>query len=1722
MPVNVAYLNAISGYTEVGWYEVNGVDNQICTSGMSLHQANEMKDRLHPNLQAQVTPSRSEPGRYRVRVAYDELVKMSANNETFYEVDQALVMRTRLAQDKHGSAPVQFDNKIWEQVGADVNFVDRPTSYVVSLGSSDKRERLFLDTNSPAVTDLKNRIEAQCHGKTVREILEIVNKEVDNLSTRHQDVRGQSRDTIERNLDKRLEEYLEKRSKGLIPGKPANKDVPMDELMENGILVCRHKGLLAASIMGGLIDKKILPEGAARQYRSDIQDRTGKTIGAHTWSVYRDAATGELWVNDPRWAQIKKVDPRYPQDIGYGIPAVKQMIKRLDDIDKPILQAWHRQNAKPLQAEPNILQPINPNVQPVKLTPKVQPIKPMQPIKPNIQQPEYKVQPANANIVEVALETLQNWYSTKQPKVQEAYKAEYARVFIELSQLKSLHLSKDAEKMQVAEILGSNYSFDAVIRLMESNGFNFQDVREKQQQMREELLGDKGLCASAIIALDSWYMMQEMRSQAIDRANVKKLREELLTIRSLKLDPEFEKKSVLQSLDRTVDYIKFNVLQKLENHPALAYDPRVSVIQTLMEQTECKWLSEVAQPSVVVSDILSQESAKKLAERCDPALNATVRESKSRPGTFRVVIDAKVADALIKEKGVVVNPLPPEVLQPLIPQGVVPQKQPRLIISEAEWQAAEAFFKNPEKQLKGKFSKKDPSRGIYNKAFEKGSNLKAASKHSFIFINGKIYAVANGEYRVGSGTFGNVKVIQDRKGNSDVVKIENYTTKEKEILDKAGMNREREIGERVGMVKGDLVRELEGLKHFKTEYTNHKLYTVLENRGKEELFDVIHDNEDVRKPLQGLQVAIDCVEQIQALHDLRIVHCDIKPENFMATKEGERYVISAIDFGFSKYVPEGQSYIITSNGEGTPGYYAPEIANQHMYSFASDVYALGKFFNYLGANSTITDGMTAHNPNARLTLAAVKAQLISQLRTTPNLNQSAKDAIAKYDQEISQTKEMLSNFSLFPANQWEHRISTSTSFVSPPMELEEAYLLINRFPLSNNACSVEMADYPPNTFKVVVQEDKIRESQIQRQKIDQFIALKDALMGKLSDPEVKVQFNVRDEKAAKGMHLNIRAPINSIGRLFAMQNALNDMNIPCKLVQNDQEFTLILQDTAIGKISNTDQAAIALCSAEIDSDRADPFISQFTQMQSAVAELNTILDPNKVHASAFSQGKNKGMHVILNFDDFSGWVSMTQKMKDLSLHPKEEAYKLPYKLTLNIADLQKIASDPSIMARLRPLPPIPEGIPLPPIGLELPPIPSDPLPVPYEVKMRLLEVAIQSATDAAGLIKNLENYPYDIFASNGEPVDKNIMLEKMRKLSTQPDLIKAIVDNKDNPYLFAGTHITGQQGLRAKFVELVRNDHLNLKPVQKNQDINKPAPMVFQSPNRFEGKEFNEAKEIYKNELQNRGMFDLPLPLGKQPLPQKFDQDKQKKVTMIVEELFYQLVPGKKFPLISDLGDAFILHFDNKNQDPQAFNNALNLLGVPEFAHSKHGYDLTFDKKLVDKVFENIVHHKLQVGEIHSEHEFIKKSDLNGILNTSVDKLKDEYKDQHTKDANTKVGRWMVRNAKKAGGAAFGKDKDRMAQIEFLAQALNYIDKHHGNAAEKATLANYTLDLVLKQIDLKSNTFDSRLKRMCEEKQNYLKDKFPDAMTRPSDIEVIKIEGMATKVLYDKPTKKNR
>lgn len=239
--------------------------------------------------------------------------------------------RTILANQYHNFVKkLSHKGMDWEVISSDVDLTQSlQNQNWVSIGSSNFRENLFFDTKSSEMQMMKLHARQSCGGKSVREILEIVAHMVDQLTSDG----ITPRNAIERRIDDKLDSFLKEKVKALRPGESLN--VEMDELIEKKLLVCRHKGLIAAALIADLVQQQILPFGSVRQYRSGLREYGQSQVGAHVWAVYRNFSTGELWHCDPRWLKVREVNKEKSTLVadGYGSETIDYMIKRLDKLD---------------------------------------------------------------------------------------------------------------------------------------------------------------------------------------------------------------------------------------------------------------------------------------------------------------------------------------------------------------------------------------------------------------------------------------------------------------------------------------------------------------------------------------------------------------------------------------------------------------------------------------------------------------------------------------------------------------------------------------------------------------------------------------------------------------------------------------------------------------------------------------------------------------------------------------------------------------------------------------------------------------------------------------------------------------------------------------------------------------------------------------------------------------------------------------------------------------------------------------------------------------------------------------------------------------------------------------------------------------------------------------------------------------------------------------------
>lgn len=86
--------------------------------------------------------------------------------------------------------------------------------------------------------------------------------------------------------------------------------------------------------------------------------------------------------------------------------------------------------------------------------------------------------------------------------------------------------------------------------------------------------------------------------------------------------------------------------------------------------------------------------------------------------------------------------------------------------------------------------------------------------------------------------------------------------------------------------------------------------------------------------------ASDILNGIRLLHENAIVHCDIKPENLLATEENGEIRIKIGDLGFAMILAETDVFM-SDIRIGSYGYISPEILSENTYTQKLDIWSFG-------------------------------------------------------------------------------------------------------------------------------------------------------------------------------------------------------------------------------------------------------------------------------------------------------------------------------------------------------------------------------------------------------------------------------------------------------------------------------------------------------------------------------------------------------------------------------------------------------------------------------------------------------------------------------------------------------------------------------------------------------------------------------------------------------------
>jgi len=188
---------------------------------------------------------------------------------------------------------------------------------------------------------------------------------------------------------------------------------------------------------------------------------------------------------------------------------------------------------------------------------------------------------------------------------------------------------------------------------------------------------------------------------------------------------------------------------------------------------------------------------------------------------------------------------------------------------------------------------------------------------------------------IGRGTFGKVYKAKIKNTNKflaiKILKKDKMTVKELEYL-----LRETAI---LGICHHENIVSL--IDTFENEL---HVYIIMEYIPGNNLRKFIEKTSSTLCEKKAKDMVRQLSEGVNYLHELGIIHRDMKPDNILVMEKENSYIIKIIDFGLSKIMSLSEK---THDGVGTIFYVAPEVLLKNPYDSKVDVWALGVILYYI-------------------------------------------------------------------------------------------------------------------------------------------------------------------------------------------------------------------------------------------------------------------------------------------------------------------------------------------------------------------------------------------------------------------------------------------------------------------------------------------------------------------------------------------------------------------------------------------------------------------------------------------------------------------------------------------------------------------------------------------------------------------------------------------------------
>jgi serine/threonine protein kinase len=167
-----------------------------------------------------------------------------------------------------------------------------------------------------------------------------------------------------------------------------------------------------------------------------------------------------------------------------------------------------------------------------------------------------------------------------------------------------------------------------------------------------------------------------------------------------------------------------------------------------------------------------------------------------------------------------------------------------------------------------------------------------------------------------------------------------------------------------------------------------------------ELFSELNMKQALRRGPESLAYMLDkiieqCTEGLYYMHSKGFVHCDVKPDNFLVSRDGE---VKLIDFTISQKMKSGIAKFFSGkakNVEGTKSYMAPEQIRGLSLDERTDVYSLGCVLFELVTGKPPYTGTSANELLNKHISASIPSPLVANDNVTQEFANLLKSMLAK-------------------------------------------------------------------------------------------------------------------------------------------------------------------------------------------------------------------------------------------------------------------------------------------------------------------------------------------------------------------------------------------------------------------------------------------------------------------------------------------------------------------------------------------------------------------------------------------------------------------------------------------------------------------------------------------------------------------------------------------------------